>query len=116
MTNAIGRCWASTAAQMAPSLSTAELLATTGTGLTSMADLLRRHRVRWLGHVARNPNDVMAKQHTPSRATLGPHLTWMGTAMHDMGSLGHTPQMDLPRDWANLAPNRDVWRGVVSRY
>ena len=34
--------------------------------------------------------------------------------MHDMGSLGHTLQIDLPRDWANLALYRDVWRGVVS--
>ena len=30
-----------------------------------------------------------------------PHLTWMDTAMHDMGSLGHMLQIDLPRDWAN---------------
>ena len=42
-----------------------------------------------------------------------PHLTWMDTAMHDMGSLGHMLQIDLPRDWANLALYRDVWRGVV---
>ena len=34
--------------------------------------------------------------HTPSRATLGPHLTWMDTAMHDMGSLGHMLQIDFP--------------------
>ena len=44
-----------------------------------------------------------------------PHLTWMDTAMHDMGSLGRTLQIDLPRDWASLALHRDVWRGVVSR-
>ena len=44
-----------------------------------------------------------------------PHLTWMDTATHDMGSLDHTLQIDLSRDWANLALYRDVWRGVVSR-
>ena len=44
-----------------------------------------------------------------------PHLTWMDTAMHDMGSLGRMLQIDLPRDWASLALHRDVWRGVVSR-
>ena len=44
-----------------------------------------------------------------------PHLTWMDTAMHEMGSLGHTLQIDLPRDWANLALYRAVRRGVVSR-
>ena len=32
-----------------------------------------------------------------------------------MGSLGHTLQIDLPRDWANQALLRNVWRGVVSR-
>ena len=31
------------------------------------------------------------------------YLKWMDTAMHDMGSLGRTLQIDLPRDWANLA-------------
>ena len=35
--------------------STAELLAFTGQ--TSMADLLRWYRVRWLGHAARKPNE-----------------------------------------------------------
>ena len=44
-----------------------------------------------------------------------PHLKWMDTAMHDMGSLGRMLQIDLPRDWASLALHRDVWRGVVSR-
>ena len=40
--------------------STAELLARTGQA--NMADHMRRHRVRWLGHAARKPNDVMVKQ------------------------------------------------------
>ena len=30
---------------------------------------------------------------------------------HDMGSLGNMLQIYLPRDWANLAMYRDVWRG-----
>ena len=89
--------------------STAELLARTGQ--TSMAGLMRRHRVRRPGHAARKPNDdVMVKQllfvHSfpgHSRPIGRPHLTRMDTAMHGMDSLGHTLQMDLPRDWANLA-------------
>ena len=98
--------------------STAELLAS---GQTSMADLPRRHGVRWLGHAARKPNDVMVKQLLFAHSIPGhprpigrPHLTWMDTAMHDMGSLGHTLPI-VPRDWANIALYRDVWRGVVSR-
>ena len=97
--------------------SIAEML--TSTGQTSMADLMRRHRVRWLGHAARKPNDVMVKQllfaHSIPRPIGRPHLTWMDTAMHDMGSQGRTLQIDLPRDWASLALHRDVWRGAVSR-
>ena len=84
-----------------------------------MADFMRWHRVIRLGHAA--CNDVMVKQlffahFIPghSRPMGRPHLTWMDTAMHDIGSLGHTLQIDLPRDWANLALYRDVWRGVVS--
>ena len=87
-----------------------------------MADLLRWQRVRWLGHAARKPNDVMVKQLFFAHSTPGhprpmghPHLTWMDTAMHDMGSLGRTLQINLPRDSANLALHQDVWRGVVSR-
>ena len=48
----------------------------------------------------------MVKQLLFARATLGPWgapITWMDIAMHDMGCLGHTLQIDLPRDWVNLA-------------
>ena len=60
---------------VAATLSTAELMATTGR--ISMADP-QRPQLRWQGHAARMTNDVMVKQlllHTPSRATLGtrPH-------------------------------------------
>ena len=61
----------------------------------NMADHMRRHRVRWLGHAARKPNDVMVKQLLFAHSIPGhprpmgrPHLTWMDTAMHDMGSGG----------------------------
>ena len=55
-----------------------------------LADHMRRHRVRWLGHAARKPNDVdvMVKQllfaHSipgHSRPMGRSHLTWMDTAM-----------------------------------
>ena len=69
--------------------STAELLARTS--LASMADNMKRHRVRWLGHAARRPNDVMVKQlffahsilghsrpmgRPPSRGWTPPCITW----------------------------------------
>ena len=34
----------------------------------------------------------------------------MHDAWHGMGSLGHMLQIELPRDWANLALGRDMWR------
>ena len=60
--------------------STAELLARTSQA--NMADHMRRHRVRWLGHAARKPNDVMVKQLLFAHSIPGhprpmgrPHLT-----------------------------------------
>ena len=71
--------------------------------IINMADHMRRQRVRWLGHAARKPNDVMVKQLFFAHSIPGhprpigrPHLTWMDTAMHDMGSPGHTLQIDIP--------------------
>ena len=42
-------------------------------------------------------------------------MSRMHTAVHDMGSLGHMLQVDLLRDRTGLAPDQDVWKGVVSR-
>ena len=48
-------------------------------------------------------DDVMVKQLHFAHSIPGhprplgrPHLTWMDTAMHDMGSLGRMLQIDLP--------------------
>ena len=78
--------------------SSAEMLARTGQA--NMTDHMRRHRVGWLGHAARKPNDVMVKQLLFAHFVPGhprpmgrPHLTWMVIAMHDMGSLGRTLQI-----------------------
>ena len=55
---------------------------------------------RVAGNSACEPNDVMVKllfTHSipgHSRPMGRPHLTWMDTAMHDMGSLRHTLQLD----------------------
>ena len=102
--------WASTAASTLPS--TAELPA---------RPAWRGGRVRWLGHTARK-RKPMVKQLLFSHSVPGhsrpmgrPHLTWMDTAMHDIGSLRYMLQVGLPRDWANLALCRDAWRGAVSQ-
>ena len=46
------------------------------------------------------------------RPGLGPRMIII---LNLVGSLVHLLQMDLPREWANLALYRDVWRGAVSR-
>ena len=105
-----------------PSIKTGQQIYSIMYNASLASDHIRRHRVRWLGHAARKPNDVMVKQLLFAHTIPGhpkpigrPHLTWMDTAMHDMDSLGRTLQIHLSRDWANLALHRDVWRGVVSR-
>ena len=50
--------------------SMAELLARTGQA--NMTDHMRRHRVGWLGHTARKPNDVMVKQLLFAHSIPGP--------------------------------------------
>ena len=40
-----------------------------------------------------------------------PHVDGHRHAWRVMGSRGHTLQVDLQRDWVNLALLRDVWRG-----
>ena len=86
-----------------------------------MQDILLAY-IMFMLYAARKPNDVMVKQLFFAHSIPGhprpmgrPHLTCLDTAMHDMGSLGYMLQIDLPRDWVNLALYWDVWRGVVSR-
>ena len=43
-----------------------------------------------------------------SRPVGRPHLTWVDTTMHDVGSLGHTLQIGLLRDWVDPSLYRDV--------
>ena len=100
--------------------STAELLARTGQA--NMADHMRRHRVRWLGHAARKPETAIVNQllHADSipgrpRPVGRPHYTWKDGAMQDLNALGPRLQMDLLRDWPKLALDRELWRGVASR-
>ena len=45
-----------------------------------------------------------------------PHLTWMNTAIHGMGSLGYMLHIDLPRDLTRLGEPSPEPKGVVSRF
>lgn len=85
-----------------------------------IAHLLRRHRVRWLGHAARRPESTGVHKllHASSipghpRCVGRPCLTWMDAAMHDMHTLGPAVKLDLVHDWPRLALDRGLWRGIV---
>ena len=75
--------------------STAELLARTGQA--SMADLTRRHRVRWLGHADRKPNDVLIKQLSFAHSVPGHSNLWCAPT-----SRGRTPPC---MTWADTRPH-----------
>ena len=92
--------------------STAELLGVAGQ--MPISQLLSRHRVRWLGHVARKPETTIVNQllHADSipgrpRPVGRPHYTRKDGAMQTLSALGPRLQLDLLRTGRN-------WRWTVS--
>ena len=91
--------------------STAELLDVTGQ--VSITQLLRRHRVRWLGHAPRKP-----RKKTGRRPVGCPHYTCLDGWGHAGPQHPRAPatagRMDLLRDWPKLVHDRDLRRGGAS--
>ena len=87
--------------------STAELLDVTGQ--MPIAQLLIRHRVRWLGHEARKLETTIVNQLLHGDSVPGrprpvgcPHYTWMDGAMQDLNALGPRLQLassETGRSW-----------------
>jgi hypothetical protein len=57
-----------------------------GAGMPCLSELLRRHRLRWLGHVARMPNERWAKQLLFAHEVPGGPGGWAGPML-----CGRTP-------------------------
>jgi hypothetical protein len=85
------------------------------TGQPAISALLRAHRLRWLGHVARTGDNAAVKQlmfahEVPGMACLRgrPSITWPDVAKGDMDMIG------VAGDWYDMCQDRAVWRDVVS--
>jgi hypothetical protein len=79
-----------------------------------LREILRRHRMRWLGHAARRPDGALVKQllfaagvHGSPRPRGRPHLTWMDMAMHDVADLG------VSDEWERVAQDRAQWQALL---
>ena len=81
-------------------------------GMTeSMAEILRRHRLKWLGHVARMNDNRMPKQLlfgelTRSRPSHGTKSRWRDLAAGDVQAAG------LGSTWYEVAQDRRKWADI----
>ena len=80
--------------------------------------LLRRHRLRWLGHLARMPANRFAKQllfahEVPegARRVGRPHAEWGVAALADISS---RQALLAGREWYTVAQNRAEWSHVAA--
>jgi hypothetical protein len=92
------------------------------TSTTSVSSIMRQHRLRWLGHAARKPDDTIVKQMLFAKGVPGaqppmgrPHRTWMDAAMDDMQAVAAkvppaNPFRQLPHTWAAMAQDRELWK------
>ena len=81
------------------------------TSLTTLPTILKRRRLRWLGHVSRMedgriPKDLLYGELASGTRTVGrPLLRFRDVAKRDLTSLKIT-------DWENVANNRAEWRST----
>ena len=84
-------------------------------GMTeSMAEILRRHRLKWLGHVARMNDNRMPKQLlfgelTRSRPSHGTKRRWRDLAAGDVQAAG------LGSTWYEVAQDRRKWADICKQ-
>ena len=83
-----------------------------------MAELLSRHRLPWLGHLARMSNDHWAKQvlfdhEVPggARRVGRPYTVCVDSVRADMAS---RQSVLSGRHWYSLAQDRAAWKAVVA--
>ena len=82
------------------------------TSLTTLPTILKRRRLRWLGHVSRMedgriPKDLLYGELASGSCSVGrPLLRFKDVAKRDLSSL-------KIKDWENVAKNRAKWRSTV---
>ena len=99
--------------QWAKRLSSSSLAVRFGLG-ADVPDLLRKQRLRWLGHMARTdpsrlPKQMLFAELPSTRLQHRPKKRWGGIAMEDIR------QLDLAAtgDWYGMAQDRREWRRIV---
>ena len=76
----------------------------------NMADIIRKHRCRWLGHLARMDNSRLPKQLLfgeliKTRSRHGPKRRWRDLVVMDIKTFGIG-------DWYEIAQDRQQWTTV----
>ncbi len=87
-------------------------------GMPGMAELLSRHRLRWLGHLARMPDGRWAKQLLFAHDVPGgarrvgrPRAVWADSVRAD---LADRQGVLAGRNWYDVAQDRAAWQAVVT--
>ena len=100
--------------QLCQRLSSLELARAFGVE-TDMVDIVREHRLRWLGHVARMSDDrtpkcVLFGELPSTRPQHGPKKRWRDCVVGDLSSC------NVPlSSWMESAMDRPAWRSVCHR-
>ena len=84
------------------------------TGLPPITNIIRSQRLRWAGHLARMPEDRVAKGVLRGRPEgtrpLGrPRMRWLDNVERDVGQLG----LEEVEDWWEVAQDRMGWQHLV---
>uniref|UniRef100_A0A0G4HN64 C2H2-type domain-containing protein n=1 Tax=Chromera velia CCMP2878 TaxID=1169474 RepID=A0A0G4HN64_9ALVE len=84
-------------------------------GLSPIESLIRKARLRWLGHVGRMGKERLPRQllfgHLAGDRPVGrPLLRWTDCVLSDFRQLGINEA-----EWQSLAANREEWRKLVQR-
>ena len=74
-----------------------------------MADVVPKHRLRWLGHVAHMPDNQLPKrllfgELPPPRPRCGPRKHWRDVIMADLSTIGLQES-----SWYDTAQDRKLW-------
>ena len=83
-------------------------------GLPSMYTILRKRRLRWVGHVRRMfdgriPKDILYGELMSGKRKIGrPHLRFKDVCKRDMKAIG----MNIDA-WEDIAADRNKWRNTV---
>ena len=80
----------------------------------TMKNILRRHRLRWLGHMTRMqdhrlPEQLLFGEMQRTRTTHGPKKRWRDLVAADISSL------NIDRNLYDVAQNRSEWIRVCER-